>query len=111
MVMTMKKTTTLNMSVAESEAKLEGSASHPLVGGEETSTLMTRCIILAICSTNLRRTLPQKLSTHEPVKNLYHTHQLTGLLQVLLLLIHLLRSLNGNNNQTDPLLARKMPTA
>jgi hypothetical protein len=63
MVMTMKKTTTLNMSVAESEAKLEGSACHPLVGGEATSTLMTRCLILAICSRNLRKTLFQKLST------------------------------------------------
>ncbi len=70
MVMTMKKPTTLNMSVAESEAKLEGSACHPLVGGEATSTLMTRCLIPAICSTNLRRTLFQKLSTHKAVKNL-----------------------------------------
>jgi len=68
MMMTTKKTTTLNMSVAESEAKLEGSACHPLVGAETTSTLMTRCLILAICSKNLSRTLFHKLSTHEAVK-------------------------------------------
>jgi len=68
--MTMKKTTTLNMSVAESEAKLEGSSCHPLVGGEAKSTLTTRCLILEICSTNLRRNLFQKLSTHKAVKNL-----------------------------------------
>jgi hypothetical protein len=68
MVMTMKETTSLNISVAESEAKLEASACHPRVGGEATSTLMTRCLILAMCSRNLRRTLFQKLSTHEAVK-------------------------------------------
>jgi hypothetical protein len=68
MVMTMKETTSLNISVAESEAKLEASACHPRVGGEATSTLMTRCLILAMCYRNLRRTLFQKLSTHEAVK-------------------------------------------
>jgi hypothetical protein len=68
MVMTMKKTTSLNNSVAESEAKLEATACHPLVAGEATSTLMTRCLILAICSRNLRRTLFQKLSTLKAVK-------------------------------------------
>ncbi len=68
MVMTMKKTTSLNISVAESEAKLDASSCHPLVGGEATSTLMTRCLILAIYCRNWRITLFQKLSTHEAVK-------------------------------------------
>jgi hypothetical protein len=54
--------------VAESEAKVDASACHPLVGAKATSTLMTRCLILAICSTNLSRTLFHKLSTHEAVK-------------------------------------------
>jgi hypothetical protein len=68
MVMTTKKTTSLNISVAESEAKLDPSACHPLVGGEATSALMTRWLILAIYSRNLRITLFQKLLTHEAVK-------------------------------------------
>jgi hypothetical protein len=48
MVMTMKKTTSLNISVAESEAELDASPCHPLVGGEATTTLMARWLILAI---------------------------------------------------------------
>jgi len=48
MVMPMKKTTSLNISVAESEAKLDASAYHPLVGGEATTALMARWLILAI---------------------------------------------------------------
>jgi len=48
MVMTMKKTTSLNISVAESEARLDASACHPLVGGEARTTLMARWLILAI---------------------------------------------------------------
>jgi hypothetical protein len=48
MVMTMKKTTSLNISVAESEAKLDASACRPLVGGEATTTLMARRLIVAI---------------------------------------------------------------
>jgi hypothetical protein len=48
MMMTEKKTTSLNISVAESEAKLDASACHPLVGGEATTKLMARCLILAI---------------------------------------------------------------
>jgi hypothetical protein len=48
MVMTMKKTASLSISVAESEAKLDASACHPLVGGEAATTLMARWLILAI---------------------------------------------------------------
>jgi hypothetical protein len=40
MAMRLKKTTSLNISVAESEAKLDASACHPVVGGEATTTLM-----------------------------------------------------------------------
>jgi hypothetical protein len=61
MVMTMQKTTSLNISVAESEAKLDASSCHPFVGGEATSTLMTRSLILAIYCRNLRIALFQKL--------------------------------------------------
>jgi hypothetical protein len=63
MVMTMKKTTSFNISVGESEAKLDANSCHPFVGGEATSTLMTRCLILAIYSRNLRINLFQKSST------------------------------------------------
>jgi hypothetical protein len=48
MMMTMKKTTCLNISVAESDAKLDASTCHSLVGGEATTTLMARWLILAI---------------------------------------------------------------
>jgi hypothetical protein len=68
MVMTMQKTTSLNISVAESEAKLDASSCHPFVGGEATSTLMTRSLILAIYCRNLRIALFQKLWTHKAVK-------------------------------------------
>jgi hypothetical protein len=61
MVMKMKKTTSLNISVAESEVKLDASSCHPFVGGEATSTVMTRWLILAIYCRNLRITLFQKL--------------------------------------------------
>jgi hypothetical protein len=63
MVMTMKKTTSLNISVAESEAKLDASSGHPLVGGEATSTLMTRWLILAIYSRNLRNTVSETVNS------------------------------------------------
>jgi hypothetical protein len=68
MVMTMKKTTSLNISVAESEAKLDASACHPLVGGEATTTLMARWLILAIYFRNLRIALFHKLSAQQVVK-------------------------------------------
>jgi hypothetical protein len=68
MVMTMKKTTSLNISVAESEAKLDASACHPLVGGEATTTLMARWLILAIYFRNLRIALFHKLSAEQAVK-------------------------------------------
>jgi hypothetical protein len=68
MVMTLKKTTNLNISVAESEAKLDTSACHPVVGGEATTTLMARCLILAIYFRTLRITLLHKLSAQQPVK-------------------------------------------
>jgi hypothetical protein len=48
MVMPMKKTTSLIISVAESEAKVDASACHPLVGGEATTTPMAGWLILAI---------------------------------------------------------------
>jgi hypothetical protein len=48
MVMTMKKTTSLNISVAEFESNVDASACHPLVGGEATTTLMARWLVLAI---------------------------------------------------------------
>jgi len=68
MVMTMKKTTSLNISVAESEAKLDASACHPLVGGEARTTLMARWLILAIYLRNLMIALFHKLSAQEAVK-------------------------------------------
>jgi hypothetical protein len=68
MVMTMKKTTSLNISVAESEAKLDASACHPLVGGEATTTLMARWLILAIYFRNSRIALFHKLSAEQAVK-------------------------------------------
>jgi hypothetical protein len=48
MVMTLKKTTSLNISVTASESNVDASACHPLVGGEATTTLMARWLILAI---------------------------------------------------------------
>jgi hypothetical protein len=68
MVMTMKKTTSLNISVAESEAKLDASSCHPLVGGEATTTLMARWLILAIYFRNLRIALFHKLSAQQAAK-------------------------------------------
>jgi hypothetical protein len=68
MVMTMKKTTSLNISVAESEAKLDASSCHPLVGGEATTTLMARWLILAIYFRNLRIALFHKLSAQQAIK-------------------------------------------
>jgi hypothetical protein len=64
----LKQATRVNMRVAKSKAKLEANSCHPLVGGEARPTLMGRCLILAIRSRNWRRTLFQKLSTHEAVK-------------------------------------------
>jgi len=52
MMMTKERTPSLNISLAESEAKLDASACHPFVGGEATSTIMTRCLILAIYCRN-----------------------------------------------------------
>jgi hypothetical protein len=68
MVMTMKKTTSLNISVAESEAKVDASACHPVVGGEAGTTVMARWLIIAIYFRNLRIALFQKLSAEQAVK-------------------------------------------
>jgi hypothetical protein len=68
MVMTLKKTTNLNISVAESEAKLDTSACHPVVGGEATTTLMPRWLILAIYFITFRIALLHKLSAQQAVK-------------------------------------------
>jgi len=68
MVMRMKKRTSLNISVAESEANLDASSCHPLVGGEATTTLMARWLILAIYFRNLRIALFHKLSAQQAIK-------------------------------------------
>ncbi len=67
MMMTMNKTASLNISVAESEAKLDASSCHPLVGGEATTTLMARWLILPIYFRNLRIALFHKLSAQQAV--------------------------------------------
>ncbi len=54
--------------MAESEAKLDASACHPLVGGEATTTLMARWLILAIYFRNWRIALFHKLSAQQAVK-------------------------------------------
>jgi len=66
MVMTMKKTTSLNISVAESESNVDASAC--IVGGEATTTLMARWLILSIYFRNFRIALFHKLSAQQAVK-------------------------------------------
>jgi hypothetical protein len=53
MLMKMKRRSSLDMSVAESEAKLDASARHSLIGGVATSALM-KLICATISDANSR---------------------------------------------------------